>query len=225
MIHAKHVLIIEDEPMAIENYERALISVENNPTSLKFSIDQATNCHEAFNKIKIAIIDHGLDLVFLDIRLRPTPDHKIQSGEDLGIMIRKHLSNTKIIVITSHHEAFRLNNIMNTVQPEGFLVKGDIVFSDLIKVIEKVMDHKNHFSHTVATLLKRNSINKATLNDVDVKLLHEISNGAKMKELVELLPLTKSGIEKRRTTIKVKFGDRHMSDRDMILIAKEKGFI
>jgi len=225
MIHPKKVLIIEDEPMILENYERALISIENNSTSLKFCIDQATNCQEAFDKIKLARHNKRLDLVFLDIRLRPSPDHKIQSGEDLGIMIRKNLPNTKIIVITSHDEAFRLNNILNTVQPEGFLVKSDIDFSDLIETIKKVMDEKNHFSHTVATLLKRNSLNKTTLGDVDIKLLHEISNGAKMKELVELLHLSKSGVEKRKRRIKEKFDDWHMSDRDMILAAKEKGFI
>ncbi|MFI0431386.1 hypothetical protein [Mariniflexile sp. HMF6888] len=46
-----------------------------------------------------------------------------------------------------------------------------------------------------------------------------------MKELVELIPLTKSGIEKRRRILRDVFNIKTDSDRELILAAKEKDFI
>jgi hypothetical protein len=63
------------------------------------------------------------------------------------------------------------------------------------------------------------------LDDLDIQLLVELSNGAKMKELEQLLPLTKSGIDKRRRLLKEKLNLQSNSDRDLVLKAKEKGFI
>jgi hypothetical protein len=63
------------------------------------------------------------------------------------------------------------------------------------------------------------------LDDLDIQLLVELANGAKMKELEQLLPLTKSGIDKRRRLLKEKLNLQSNSDRDLVLKAKEKGFI
>lgn len=95
----------------------------------------------------------------------------------------------------------------------------------MITLIEKLIDNKNFFSTSILELLKHNVVNNGVLDAAYMQLLYEITNGAKMKELIELLHLSKSGIEKRRRAIKEKFGDRFMSDRDMILAAKEKGFV
>lgn len=135
------------------------------------------------------------------------------------------MPSARIIVLTSYFEPSLLNHINNTLRPDSFVVKNDIVFKDLITIVEKVIDHKNFFSNRIITLLKQQATNKGVLDDLDVKILHEISNGAKMKELVQLLPLGESSINKHRSHIKETFGDRTMSDRDMILIAKERGFI
>lgn len=220
-----NVLIIEDEPWAIENYERALAQVENDLNNVKFRTDAAKTCQEAYDKIQKAIQSAPYDFVFLDIRLPASSDGKVRSGEVLGMMIRKVMPNAKIIVITSYDDSYRLNTIMSSLQPDSFLVKSDMVFNDLVKTIEKVLDHKNFYSNRVLTLLKQQTSNKGVLDSIDILLLYEISNGAKMKELLELLPLSKSGIEKRRSLIKEKFGDKGMSDRDMILAAKERGVV
>tara|TARA_R110000868_G_scaffold401581_2_gene677170 strand:+ start:375 stop:1052 length:678 start_codon:yes stop_codon:yes gene_type:complete len=225
MPRTTNVLIIEDEPMAIENYERALWHVENNVTEFKFNIKHATDCQMAYDKIKKAKKGIGLDLFILDIRLQPTADHKIRSGEDLGNIIRALLPQAKIIVITGYTDVFRLINIMKTIQPDGFLVKSDMVFMDVVTAIEKVMNHKNYYSHKVAALLKQRASDNTVLDAIDMQILYEISNGAKMKELQNLIALTKSAIDKRRRNLKVKFNVADGSDRDLILAAKEKGFI
>src|SRR5690606_21792738 len=136
------------------------------------------------------------------------------------------MPSEKIIVLTSHFEPSILNHIWHLLRPDSFAIKNDLNgFKDLVTIIEKVIDHKNFFSNKVLTLLKQQALNKGVLDAIDITLLLEISNGAKMNELMMLLPLSKSGIEKRRRLIKEKFGDKGMSDRDLILLAKEKGFI
>ena len=46
-----------------------------------------------------------------------------------------------------------------------------------------------------------------------------------MKELINIVPLTKTGIEKRKRLLKNAFKVTGKSDRDLIIEAKEKGFI
>lgn len=219
------VLIIEDEPMIVENYDRALEQVAANNPSLKFTVDRAATCQQAYDQLCAAKDLKPYHLVFLDIRLPKSLDGKLHSGQDVGIAVRSMMPKTKIIVITSYDDTRRLEAIMNTIRPDSFLVKSDVGFSDVVRTIEKVLDHKTFYSNRILTLLKSQTQHKGLLDSIDINLLMEISNGSKMKELVSLLPLTKSGIEKRRTLIKQKLGDKSMSDRDMILIAKENGFI
>lgn len=221
-----HVLIIEDEPMTIDAYINALNEVQEHSEFIEFKIDTAKNCQTAYEKINRAINGVLFDLVFLDIRLPSTNGYKIRSGEDLGVMIRKEMPSAKIIILTSHFETAPLNAIWNKLRPDSFVVKSDLGgFNDLINIIEKVIDQKDFFSNRILTVIKHQAINKGVLNEFEIKILLEISNGAKMKELLELLPLGDSSIHKYKTHIKQVFGDRSMSDRHMILIAKEKGFI
>lgn len=68
MTKTYHVLIIEDEPMVIDNYLRALEYVQQQSDSIAFKADQAKTCQAAYEKINQAINERPYDLVFLDIR-------------------------------------------------------------------------------------------------------------------------------------------------------------
>ena len=63
------------------------------------------------------------------------------------------------------------------------------------------------------------------LDNIDFDILTELANGAKMKDLEQIIPLTKSGIEKRKRLLKYKFKISTNSDRDLVIKAKEKGYI
>ncbi len=145
------------------------------------------------------------------------------SGEDLAIYARKELPEAKIIILTMFNESFRIHNIIKTINPEGFLIKSDIESSDLITTFKNVINNKSFYSETIITLMKQNMSNTYMLDDNDIILLHEMSNGAKMKDLLEKIPLSKSGIEKKKTLLKEKFKTKE--DRDLIIKAKQKGYI
>ena len=48
---------------------------------------------------------------------------------------------------------------------------------------------------------------------------------SKTKELANLFPLSNAGIENRERHLKALFGVKEASDRELILLAKEKGFL
>ncbi len=72
----------------------------------------------------------------------------------------------------------------------------------------------------------RNEIaNEYTLDDIDRKILYELSIGNKMKKLPEVIPLSFAGIQKRKRQIAKIFGVDSHDDRELILTARNKGFL
>ena len=220
-----NVLTIDDHQIILDTYKNAFNFVKESLNNVDFIIDEAKNCDEALVKIKTMSSTNFMNIIVLDISLPKSRDNKIFSGEDLGKMIKSKIPNAKLIVSTSFNDNLRLNSIMRGLNPEGFLVKGDIGFGDIVNCIKKVMSHETYYSNTVLNFLRKKAINTIVLDDIDIKILYEISNGARMKELLKEIPLTKTGIEKRKRILKSSFNVVSNSDRDLVLIARERGFI
>lgn len=217
-----NVLIIEDHQLIIKSYKEAIKKIEN----IIFSIEEITNCDTAVKYIETISSHNNPDLIFLDIKLPPSNESNIISGEGIGVLIRNKFLNTKIIICTSLSDNLRLNNIIKSINPEGFLIKSDIDFNDIINAIQKIIiDNEPYYSKTVLNLLRNKISNSIILDDLDIHILVEISNGSNMKELSDIIPLSRAGIEKRKRLLKNSFNIKNNSDRDLILEARKKGFI
>ena len=220
------VLLIDDHPRILEAYKNALARIEEQIAHYTFKIDIATDCDKAYRKITEASTLHdGIDLIFLDMRLPPSADGKILSGEDLGLIIKKTLPKSKVIVSTTHTDNYRIHSIFKSIDPDGFLIKNDISPEDIIIAIENVLEDPPYYSKTVIKLLRKNVSNDFLLDNIDRKLLYEISLGTKMKDLPDILPLSIAGIEKRKRNLKDIFDVASGDDKELISKAKEKGFI
>jgi DNA-binding NarL/FixJ family response regulator len=219
------ILIIEDHQLIIDVYKNAIIQVMKELENTSFSIEISKTCVSAHQKIKKALLTTGIDVVFLDIQVPKDIENNIMSGEDLGREIRKFLPNTKIVVITTLMSNLRLSNILKTINPDGFLVKNDITFDDLTNALKRVLDQQTYYSQKVINLLRKKVYCDLTLDQYDIRLLHELSNGARMKDLLTILPFSKAGIEKRKRLLKLNFNVDHDGDRELILKARENGFI
>lgn len=224
MANTYNVLIIEDHPLIIEAYKRAFLEVANASHELTFNIDTAKSCDEAILKINKAKTN-ALDLVFLDIKLPPSQDGQILSGEDLGIYIRENLFDVKIIIATTYNDNFRINSIFKTINPEGFLVKNDLNPDELIMVINVVLKDIPYYSKSVLELMRKKISNEIVIDAIDRKLLYELSMGSKMSELPEVIPLSIGSLEKRKRTLKEIFGVGDKTDKELLKVAAEKGFI
>jgi len=220
-----NVLIIDDHPLIIDAYKSALSHVSLNDKDFEFKIDTAIDCDTAYIKIINAKKGIGIDLIFLDIKLPPSKDAKILSGEDLGIIIKKLLDNVKIIVSTTFNENYRVNNIFKSINPDGFLIKNDVGPEDMIEAIKTVITDPPYYSKSVVKLLRKHFLNDILLDKVDRQLLYELSIGTKMKDLPNILPLSIAGVERRKRHLKEIFDVSKRDDKKLIQLAKEKGFI
>jgi DNA-binding NarL/FixJ family response regulator len=225
MKKAYNVLIIDDHQIIIDTYKNALNVVKENLDAVEFNIHEAKDCDSAYEKILNITKRQTLDLIFLDIQLPPSSDKRFISGETLGSNIREQYPKTKIIVCTSINNNLIQSNIIKTINPQGFLIKSDISFNDLVLCTKKILSNQIHYSQTILELLRKKVSSPIVLDGFDIKILAEMANGARMKELVMLIPLSKSGIEKRKKLLKTFFNIKSDSDRELVLCAKEKGFI
>lgn len=220
-----NVLIVDDHPIIADAYKSAFEFISSENDKIKFSITIVHNCDDAIQEIEKVSKTKGVDIVFLDISLPPSKDGEILSGEDLGIVIREQLPNCKIIVATTFNDNYRIQAILKNVNPNGFLIKNDVNKEELIACIKTVMDNVPYYSKSVLELFRKQTSIDYRLDKIDRQLLYEMSIGTKMKYLPGIIPMSKAGLEKRKKQLKILFEVEESDDRELILKAKEKGFI
>ena len=201
-----NVLIIDDHPIIAEGYTNVLEAFSLNNTDYKLKVGSAYSIDSSIKKIKNLNIKDPFDLILLDISMPPSKEHNIFSGEELGVYIKE-----------------RLLNIFNSLNPDGFIIKTDLTGSSLLKAVKTVLTGNKYYSETINTLLLIKARQKVMLDYIDTCILQELANGSKMKELLQSIPLTKSGIERRKRLLKKVF--HAITDRDLVITAREKGFI
>ncbi|GGW90262.1 response regulator [Salegentibacter mishustinae] len=219
------VLIIDDHPIIASAYESALESFVTQNATYNFKITSIYNLDEAQLLLNNPNFVENIDLVFLDMRLPASSDGSLVSGEDLGNQIKTKQPGARIIVSTTFNDNYRLHNILQSINPEGFLVKNDINHKELLSAVENVLAGSPYYSKTVLNLLRKQVGSDIYLDEVDRKMLYELSIGSKLKDLTDLLPLSVAGIEKRRRNLKKIFGISGAEDRELVKVAKEKGFL
>ena len=220
------ILIIDDHPLITEAYITALNLVNKNNKLITFNVKVAQNCDIANDLINDFYNDNKkIDVVFLDIQLPPSKDGKIVSGEDLGIQINSLFPDVKIIVSTTLNNNFRVQSIFKSIDPDGFLIKNDITPDELVETINTVINDPPYYTKTVTKLLRKQVSNEFLLDDIDRKILYQLSIGTKTKDLPNILTLSLPGIEKRKRLLKHAINIKTSNDRELLNIAKEKGFI
>ncbi len=219
------ILLIDDHPIITDAYERALEQISLTDKTYNFNINIANDCDTAILKIDEATISGAFDLVFLDIRIPSSKDKKILGGEDLGMFIKKKCHTTKIIVSTTFNDAYMISCILKNVNPEAFLIKNDLTIEILIEAFKTVVHDPPYYSKTVMKILRKQSANDFVIDNIDRKILYELSNGTKMNELPSILPLSIAALERRKRILKDVFNVEGKGDRDLLKLAQEKGFI
>lgn len=220
-----NVLIIDDHPIIADAYKSAFDFISSENKSIEFIISIVNNSDDAIEKIDKASKENGIDIVFLDISLPPSSDGKILSGEDIGIKIRRFLPKCRVIVATTFNDNYRIQAILKNVNPDGFLIKNDVNKNELVSAIESILDETPYYSKSVLELFRKQSSSDYKLDKIDRQLLYEMSIGTKMKDLPNIIPMSMTGLEKRKKQLKVLFEVKENDDRELILKAKEKGFI
>ena len=216
------VLIVDDHPLIVKAYRETLEIVFADRRD-ELQVIECNKIDEVLDLMETRKFEE-INIVFLDIRLPKSSDGSVISGEDLGIKIRKQHS-CKIMVSTTFNDNYRIYSIFKSLDPEGFMIKNDITEKELLTAIGNILAGDLYYSKTVLQLLRKEINKDYYLDEIDRRILYEISIGTKMKHLPEIVPLSIAGIEKRKRNLKILFEVEKEGDRGLILAGREKGFI
>ncbi|NND15788.1 MAG: response regulator transcription factor [Eudoraea sp.] len=220
------ILAVDDHEMTPLGYKYIL---EDEPIGeYSIQLDIAKDYESGREKLDRSLQSFPYDIILLDIQLAPRNGDGAppKSGEDLGIYARKVSPNSKIVFMSSYSDNFRINSILQTVDPEGYMVKTEIDQYTLREMIPTVMKNPPYYTHKALAAIRRKMANDDMgLDATDKKILHLLSIGTKTKDMVDHLPLSLPGIENRKRQIKSLFGIEKQNDQALINEARHRGFI
>ena len=214
--------MIDDHPSMIEGYKSIL---SFNDLGLRIITTPAYNCESAYNIIEKTAVSEAFDFAFIDLSLPPYLEKKIKDGEDLALLIKNKFPDCKIVILTSHAEAFILDAIQKNIAPNGLLVKSDFTADEFLLAFEKIYNNHFYTSRTVVENIAELHEKSAFLDENNRKLITLLAEGVKTKNLPQRMNLSISAIDKRKAQIKYFFKIEKGSDEDIIREAKKHGLI
>lgn len=218
------ILMTDDHPMIIEGYQNTLIATKKENQDL--IIDIANSCDESIKYMEKAVsLNNPYHILFMDISLPPSSDGKYTSGEDLAKYARTIMPKAKIVILTMFNEAYRIHNIVKTIDPEGFLIKSDLTSKELASAFQAVLSNPPFYSGTVNKIIRKTISTDIVLDEINRKIIYLLSQGVKTKSLSDHIDLSMSAIEKRKKYLKEVFEIEDGSDETLLFEARNKGFI
>jgi DNA-binding NarL/FixJ family response regulator len=217
------ILIVDDHPINVDGYQTILSNIESNKEA-EYLI--AFDCEQAYNTINNNhLVDNTIDFAFIDVSLPPYEEKKIFSGSDIAMLIRKLFPQCKIIIISMHKEPLWVNQIYKSVNPEGFIAKSDINYKCFPEIFQSIEKNEVYLSQSIKLSQKIMIQKNINWDDNDSKILQLIAQGIKTINLPDFIPLSLSSIEKRKANIKKQLILNSGSDKELIDIAKNMGFL
>lgn len=226
MTNNNNILIIEDHPLMVKNYEEAInFYLDETDQDITFSISKATNCREAYDCIHdFKNNSKTIDIVFLDISIPGDVSLDLLSGEDVGVYLKKYFPDAKIIVSTSLSDNYRLSSLLGKLLPSSVMIKSEMTIDEIIEAFKNVLAGKKSYSPKISKIIDNLTNNQHNyIDDIDRRIIHEISMGSRIKDMVDILAISRASIENRKKRMKEILNADN--DRELIITAREKGFI
>lgn len=217
------ILAIDDHEMTMLGYKFILEGIDFD--GHKIIVDTATSFEAGKQLIEESAKTFRYDILFLDVQLFAPNEDQPHSGEDLGILARKIVPESKIVFMSSFSDNFRINSILKSVDPDGYLVKTDIDPKTLEDAMRTIMLDPPYYSSKALGAIRKKMANNIDLDEKDKQILYHLSKGTKTKDLEKFIRLSPSSIENRKRHLRTLFGTENENDLALILAAKNKGFI
>ena len=219
-----NILMVDDHALILDGYEKILKSMENERGPYHFSVEQAHSIGDALASLNTTFRRRSLHLVLLDIGL--PKENQYMSGLDLGEEIRKLYPEAKLIIITGYDNFPMIQKTMETVKPEGFLIKGELKAEGLGAAVREVLENAPYYTKTVRKYLANIKMKPSLLDHYDVLILFHLQEGKQTKELWKLLPLSTTSIERRKRKLKELLElELDCTDVQLLNRAREAGFL
>ncbi len=218
------ILAVDDHEMTTLGYKFILEDTEFD--GYKVAMDTAKSYEEALEKIDQSIKNKAYDILLLDIQLSQGIDGPAKTGEDIGIYARKVSPGTKIVFMSSFSDNYRINSILNSVDPEGYMVKSEIDQKSLQAMVKTVLNSPPYYTQKALVAIRKKMANTdINLDENDKKILYHLSIGTKTKDMVNHISLSLPGIENRKRHLKALFGVEKQNDQALVTESRNRGFI
>lgn len=215
------LLMIDDHPGMIEGY-KAMLSINK---EYKIEFTEAYNCEEAYSIITNPKNTNAFDLIFLDYSIPGFPEQKIENGQDLGVLIRKHIPEAKIIMLTAHFDAIRLFSVVKKIHPNGLLVKSDYKPPHLLDAFEKVLQGETYYTPIVFEKIKQPLFSQGLLDSLDRDIITLLADGFQIKTIAFKMNVSEDTIKKRKSKIKDLLGIEKGNDEDILKECRALGLL
>lgn len=217
-----NILIVDDHPFIIQGYKNAI--TRYNPNEFEFFIEQANDCKSAYTIITNPETT-AFDIAFLDISMPAYEEKGMFSGEDLAKLLNEFMPNCKIILLTMYTELLKIKNIIDTINPNGLVIKNDLTFDELLFGFDKVIKNEIYYSQSIQKMMDLDQSETIEIDLFDKQILFHLSKGTKTKEIPQYIPISLEAIEKRKLNLKKLLGIKEESDIELVREAKNKGLL
>lgn len=223
MMKTLRILAIDDHEMTMLGYKFILENITFDGYDI--IVDTATTYEAGKKLIEDSVNSFKYDILLLDVQLFAPNEEQPHTGEDLGILARKLVPETKIAFMSSFSDNYRINSILKTVDPDGYLVKTDIDPKTLADAIKTIVLNPPYYSSKALSAIRKKMANDLELDEKDKQILFLLAKGTKTKDLEKHVRLSPSSIENRKRHLKSLFGTENENDMALIIAAKNRGFI
>lgn len=217
------VLAVDDHEMTTLGYK--FILEDTDFSTFKIQMDTAKTFESAKQKIADAARTIPFSIILLDIQLSQKTEGPPQTGEELGVYAREISPSSKIVFMSSFSDNYRINSILEKVDPEGYMVKSEIDQMTLQSMVRTVLSNPPYYTQKALMAIRKRMANNMHLDDNDRKILYYLSIGTKTKDMVNHISLSLPSIENRKRHLKMLFGIDKQNDQALITESRNRGFI
>lgn len=217
------ILAVDDHEMTTTGYKYILEAEEFDDFEVRVEI--ATNFEMGKEKIEFSARTLNYDIILLDIQLFPSHSKDPRSGEDLGILAREIVPESKVVFMSSFSDNLRINSIFKSVDPDGYMVKSEIDEKSLRAMVETVVSKPPYYTAGAFEAIRRRMTNDIVLDELDKKILYYISIGTRTKDIAPLISSANTTVESRKRQLKILFGIENGNDIKLVEEARKKGFL
>jgi DNA-binding NarL/FixJ family response regulator len=217
------ILAVDDHEMTTTGYKYIL---EGEPfDDFEVRVDIATTYDAGKEKIEFSARSLQYDIILLDIQMFPAHEKDIRSGEDLGVLARELVPESRVVFMSSYSDNLRINSIFKSVDPDGYMVKSEIDEKSLRTMVETVIAKPPYYTAGAFAAIRRRMKNDIVLDALDKKILYYLSIGTRTKDIAPLISSANTTVESRKRQLKSLFGIESGNDIALIEEARKRGFI
>lgn len=220
------VIIVENHNFLVQMYHSVLRELESLDEWGRFHISEGRTYENGLALLQnLGDPPQRIDLAFLDLNISNYCKSSHYEGMEIGMKVRSRFPEAKIMMMADYKNNYHINTTLRSIKPEGFFVMNDLDIEVLVRAVREALLDPPFYSKSVLKSLKKSTSHKFILDEWDERLLFELSQGRKMKDLPGILPLSLTAIEKRKRNLKLLFKIPGSDQKALLVKAREIGVI